>query len=206
MSIAPPPVNEEKEEKNMCTHRGGAAALGTGAGPAVTALAAQASAAPTLEGLIDDINLDDVVSSRSLPGLTGSSEAEISQGEKARNLFHRALYRYAAGRDSSGRQIDPGVFQGLLTGTVSDRAAFIRNQAVQLSFGDPSLVSGKEASTVNTQRDMAERMRRLRRLLLSKKTARWWSANGNSAAIHGVAQKYIDGNLDDATAKTVFGL
>jgi hypothetical protein len=152
---------------------------------------------------IDMIDMKQVASLASMPPLTG---ADTQAGEKARKSFGSELVKYAAYRDNDGSEISKGVFQGMVYGTRTERADYIKKRAETLSFGNDELLPSKIESQLKTQNEIAQRLTRFRHIMTSKSSASWWSNNAGSTAIRAFAKKYIDGTLSAQDAKTIFGL
>ena len=133
-----------------------------------------------------------------LPALEGTSN-EVDAAKQIRNRLGKELQRYAL---TDNGKASPEIVNKYLSGTAEEKAAFVRERAESMTFGNDSLLPEKIKSEVNSQNKFADRYARFTDVITNNKSAKWWNGQGNTIVATKAAKDYIDGK---AWNESVFG-
>lgn len=134
----------------------------------------------------------------SLPALEGTSN-EVDSAKQVRNRLGKELQRYAL---TDNGKASPEIVNKYLSGTAEEKAAFVRERAESMTFGNDSLLPEKIKSEVNSQNKFVDRYARFTDVITSNKSAKWWNGQGNTIVATKAAKDYIDGK---AWNESIFG-
>lgn len=134
----------------------------------------------------------------SLPTLEGSTN-DVSEAKVVRNNLGKTLQRYAL---TDNGKASPEIVNKYLSGTAEDKAAFVKERAEQMTFGNSSLLGDKIKSEISNQNRFAERYTRFTEVITNNKSAKWWTSQGNTIVATKAAKDYIDGK---AWNESIFG-